>query len=391
VRVDQHCVRAGCDCTETYIEFSPIRPDGNLGEHAGTILLDYASRRWQMVADDAAPRDLPALSRADRKEKCCWQERDQVMKLIERVVVDECLGQASALLEQLRCRLGDRPIKFVYLATEHPGIPDIEILDKLLDVRSVLLTRDRVLHNLAIGRGFRSFIHTPESGLTDRRLAHVSALDKHLPVASGALQCSYEHQSDPEAQAVTRCLAGFLSAHQLKQFRTKRRRIRAHFGSPDNIVAAALTIGQRRTTHGIVGGYMLKVDARHGIKSLVPASESYFLDRVGNDPLQATCWALVHLFQLQLQSYPLTLYHLDGAARVRCAALIADRGSAATAVERMAARLLAAAFQPKTAECAKGRFFDRASEKLSQLARFDTNELVSVDLQAMAAALSSHC
>ena len=154
------------------------------------------------------------------------------MKLIERVVVDECLGQASALLEQLRCRLGDRPIKFVYLATEHPGIPNIEILDKLLDVRSALLTQDRVLHNLAIGRGFRSFIHTPESGLTDRRLAHVSALDKHLPVASGALRRSYEHQSDPEAQAITGCLAGFLSAHQLKQFRTKRRRIRAHFGSP---------------------------------------------------------------------------------------------------------------------------------------------------------------
>jgi hypothetical protein len=52
----------------------------------------------------------------------------------------------------------------------------------------------------------------------------------------------------------------------------------------------------------MVGGYVLKVDARHGIKSLFPASESYFLDREGNEPLQATCWALVHLFQLQLQS-----------------------------------------------------------------------------------------
>jgi lipopolysaccharide/colanic/teichoic acid biosynthesis glycosyltransferase len=102
------------------------------------------------------------------------------MKLIERVVVDECVGQASALLEQLRCRLGDRPIKFVFLATEHPGIPDIEILDKLLDGRSALLTQDRGLHNLAIRRGFRSFVHTPESGLTDRRLAHVSAPDKCL-------------------------------------------------------------------------------------------------------------------------------------------------------------------------------------------------------------------
>jgi hypothetical protein len=125
------------------------------------------------------------------------------MNRIERVVVDECVGQESPLVGQVRERLGERTVKFVFLATEHPGIPDIEILDKLLDVRSALLTQDRVLHNLAIGRGFQSFVHTPESGLTDRRLAHVSASDKHLPVASGALRDSYRHQSNPEAQAIT--------------------------------------------------------------------------------------------------------------------------------------------------------------------------------------------
>ena len=53
---------------------------------------------------------------------------------------------------------------------------------------SLLLTHDRVLHNLAIGRGFRSLTKTPESGLTDRRLAHVDAPDRHLPVARGALR-----------------------------------------------------------------------------------------------------------------------------------------------------------------------------------------------------------
>jgi hypothetical protein len=313
---------------------------------------------------------------------------DHVMKLIERVIVDECVGQASAVLEQLRCRLGDRPVKFVFLATEHPGIPDIEILDKLLDGRSALLTLDRVLHNLAIRRGYRSFVHTPESGLTDRRLAHVSAPDKRLPVSSDHLRGNYAHKSAPEAQAITGCLVGFLSEHQLKQFRTKRRRIRAHFGSPDNIAAAALTISQRRTTRGIIGGYMLKVDARHGVKGLLPASESYFLDRAGiNEPLLATCWGLLHLCQLQLQSYPLTLYQLDGVALARCEALMANRGSAVTVIERMAGRLLAAVSQLKVAECAKGRFFDRASEKLGQLARFDTNELVLLDLHAMAAAL----
>ena len=165
---------------------------------------------------------------------------DQVMKRIERVVVDECIGQTPALPGQLRSRLGEQPIKFVFLATEHPGIPDIEILDKLLDAGTALLTQDRVLHNLAIRRGFRSFVHTSESGLTDRRLAHVSAVDKYLPVSSGAPRSSYARQSDPEAQAITECLVGFLSEHQLKQFRTKRRRIRAHFGASDNIATAAL-------------------------------------------------------------------------------------------------------------------------------------------------------
>jgi len=65
------------------------------------------------------------------------------MNRIERVVVDECVGQESPLVGQLRQRLGEQPVKFVFLATEHPGIPDIEILDKLLDVRSALLTQDR--------------------------------------------------------------------------------------------------------------------------------------------------------------------------------------------------------------------------------------------------------
>ena len=115
------------------------------------------------------------------------------MNRIERVVVDECVGQESPLLGQLCQHLGERPVRFVFLASEHPGIPDIEILDKLMDARSALLTQDRVLHNLAIRRGFRSFVQTPESGLTDRRLAHVSAPDKNLSVTSGAVRDNYLH------------------------------------------------------------------------------------------------------------------------------------------------------------------------------------------------------
>jgi hypothetical protein len=123
---------------------------------------------------------------------------------IERVVVDEGVGRDSELMAQFRDRLGDRQVVFVFLASEHPGISDIEILDKLLDRQSVLLTQDRVLHNLAIGRGFQSMTKTVESGLTDRRLAHVAVADRHLPVASGALRDNYKQQADPEARELFR-------------------------------------------------------------------------------------------------------------------------------------------------------------------------------------------
>jgi hypothetical protein len=53
------------------------------------------------------------------------------MQAISRVIVDECLGRASTLLSPLRCLLGDGPIEFLFVAADHPGIPDIEILDKL--------------------------------------------------------------------------------------------------------------------------------------------------------------------------------------------------------------------------------------------------------------------
>jgi hypothetical protein len=110
---------------------------------------------------------------------------------IERVIVDECIGPATAAVAELRRQSDVARAEFVFLAVEHPGIPDAEILDKLLDPRLVLLTRDRVLHNLALGRGFRSFVHTPEFGLTDRRLAGIRAPDSLLPVSGQALQDSW--------------------------------------------------------------------------------------------------------------------------------------------------------------------------------------------------------
>jgi hypothetical protein len=304
---------------------------------------------------------------------------------IERIVIDECFKPDSPLLAQLMGRLCGHPVELVFLASRHPGIPDVEIVDKLLDARTALLTRDRALHNLTIDRGFRSFVQSLDGSLTSRKLHEVVTRDKSLPVARGGLRDSYVHERARDAQVIAGSLAGFLSEHQLKQFRTKRRRIRAHFGSADNIAADALTIGQRCTPRGIVGGYVLKVDGRHGIKSLWPASEGYFLaPSGGSEPLQAVVWALAHVLMLQLEQRPLTLFLCDGDAAETCAALIAGRNTGRNSVERMAVRLLATAKQPQAQACVKGRFFERMQTKLDKLAAHDSNELVMIDLQAMA-------
>ena len=59
---------------------------------------------------------------------------------IQRIVIDECVRQDSPLLAQLTERLCGHLAELVFLAAQHPGIPDVEILDKLLDGRTALLT-----------------------------------------------------------------------------------------------------------------------------------------------------------------------------------------------------------------------------------------------------------
>jgi hypothetical protein len=66
----------------------------------------------------------------------CSRAYEEVMRSIERIVVDECLGRAPPILEQLRRRLENREVELVFLAVEHPGIPDVDILEKLLDART---------------------------------------------------------------------------------------------------------------------------------------------------------------------------------------------------------------------------------------------------------------
>ena len=317
------------------------------------------------------------------------RNRTRARSPIERIVVDECVGTNSPLLGQLIDQIGNRSIEIVDVAGQHPGIPDIVLLNKLLDHRTALLTRDRVLHNVAIDRGLQSFILSPKGSLTGRKALGVSPRMRLQPVPSGGLRASYLPEPDPEAQVIVGCVAGFLSEHQLKKFRTKRRRIRAHFGSFDNIAATAITVGQKRTEGGFVGGCQLKVDARHGVTSLSSASESYFLDcSPHQEPLHCVVWALAQLLILQLQSLPATLFVCDAGVFQQCANLVSGHCVRNSLAAQATNRLLRAICKVRVQGCVKGRFFDRMAGKLHQLAEGDSNELVPINMEAVTAAVA---
>ena len=95
-------------------------------------------------------------------------------------------------------------------------------------------------------------------------------------------------------------------------------------------------------------------------------------------------WALSHVLMLRLESRSLTLFACGSDVADAYAAVIAGHDTARSPIEHMAIRLLSALEKRRAQPCIKGRFFDRMQAKVDQLARHYSNELVAIDLQAMA-------
>ncbi|MEO5374474.1 MAG: hypothetical protein H7840_09360, partial [Alphaproteobacteria bacterium] len=70
---------------------------------------------------------------------------------------------------------------------------------------------------------------------------------KHLPVPPSTADDDFFAPMTGDVLTLNRILNGLWSERQQKHFRTKRRRIRAHFGSRETIGAVAITIAQPGT------------------------------------------------------------------------------------------------------------------------------------------------
>ena len=299
-----------------------------------------------------------------------------------RLIVDENAGQNTALWREFQKVLGGQPWEFVFLQESHPGIPDVEILDKLLQPGTVLLTADRVLHARAIQQGIRSYTLNQQGQLTRQRQPGLK-ISKSLPRSVHTeLQHDYHHQPDHD---INRGLKLGMTEKQLKRYRTARRRIRSYFGSSQAIGQVAVTIGSKTTRRGLLCGFAFQLAGNSGRGGL-RATEGYCLptDRETN-AAYPVIHALRDLYLLQLEQIHTQLFVIPPESLDLSRRLLGS-GTLQT-VEPLSSclgSLLHQASDLGLNPCAKGRFFDGMQRKLDQLDRTGSNELTSVDFTQLA-------
>jgi hypothetical protein len=301
-----------------------------------------------------------------------------------RVIVDENSGPGSEIWRQYQQSLDGEDCEFLFISQTHRSIPDVEILDKLLQPDTVLLTADGVLHMRALERGFCSFTLDERGCLTRKRLADVR-LTKPLPSSvHSALQADYRFL--PVHDFAHRMRQGF-TERQFKRYRTARRRIRSHFGSAAAISQVSVTVGSLPTRGGLLCGFVFHVAGNSGVKGL-RATEGYC--RADGHPADAA-WPVLHALRdqylLELDAFRTDLFIIPPATLELTRRLLEGDQPAPMPVHDAARRLLQQLAKLTLHPCVKGTFHDAMQAKLQQLVHTHGNEVTSLDFDKIALSL----
>ena len=139
-----------------------------------------------------------------------------------QIIIDEGISESSATFKCFLEWLGTRTGNFLFLSKEHPGIPDIKIIDKLLPTYRNLLTQDRVLHNRAIAEDFNSFILDRKGNLTTKLLSDIKLKKLYPSSVRKEIQTSYLQKPSDEVCQLTSRLTSAFTQKYIEKIRTKR-------------------------------------------------------------------------------------------------------------------------------------------------------------------------
>lgn len=297
-----------------------------------------------------------------------------------RIIVDENVYGTTAW-ELFQRRVGRECDEFVFIAKEHPGIPDVEILDKLLQAGDVLLTLDVVLHARALKSGVRAYTVNERGELTHKRLPSVGKL-KPLPKSvHKELLADYRQPSHPLYSK----LSAALSDKQRKRYRTLRRRINSHFGCQAAISQCSVTIGAQPLRNTTLAGHNVYLSGNSGVKGQ-RARESYcrFQHADGDRAAGLLLYALREVYLLRIHHVAIDLFVIPDEC-VQLARQMLERRTEYDCPVHEAARLLLDGLAKVSIHpCVKGRFYDAMQSKLRNLSQTRSNEITSYDCRNVA-------
>ncbi len=248
-------------------------------------------------------------------------------------------------------------------------MPDSHIVYHLLDHLTFFLTTDIPLHNAIIAQGLKSY-HCSHGKFISKKFKGIK--NKELtPLKKEALVIK-ENYHLPKTEIRPYLLPS--SEKSLKKLRTKRRRIRNHFGGYDNLDLVAMTVSWKALNTSTLFGLKLRISTNIGKKAL-DASENYFYDQIAPQyrDIVAINYGLILSVQLMLHGVDTIVYfdspkmttprfHLSGEDQSPHTKLFATLHEIFSDIE----------FIPST----KGRFIERLRAKLEILSVGNSNEIV---------------
>jgi hypothetical protein len=304
-----------------------------------------------------------------------------------RLIVDENIHEGTPLLDLFRkSRMGQTGVmEYEYLSVSRPGIPDVEILTKVLNAQTILLTMDRVLHMQALARGFRSFILDPEGHLTDRPLAEVPLKSVPQSVHKHLLE-NYHTEWHPLA----RLLKKGLTEKKLELYRTARRRIRSHFGSASSISAVSITIGCTDTVKGTLSGFVFNIEGTSGVKGLRAREGYYLAEPAQSDFALPLLTALREALLFQLDRVRTSLYITDEHVLQLCQEVQAHADAPPLKLQACLWMLLRAWPHLTVLPCRKGPFHESMRSRLKALQSLASNEIQKLDYDSLASLILAY-
>jgi len=291
-------------------------------------------------------------------------------KNMKKVVADEAVSEKMGrqFLSFLR-KKGFDGLDILFIGKEHTGMPDSYIVHHLLNHSTFFLTTDRPLHNAIIAQGLNSYLCSEGKFFSKRIKGLKNKVLTPLKKEALVLKDNY-HPPKTEIRPYLMPTA----EKSLKKLRTKRRRIRSHFGGYDNLDLVALTVTWKALNTATLFGLKIRISTNIGKKAL-DASENYFRDQVAPQyrDIAAINYALILSIQLMLHGVQ-TKGYFDSPQMKNPVHLLRDEDQSPHV--KLFATLHENFFDIEFIPSTKGRFIERLRTKLEGLSAGSSNEII---------------